>query len=195
MIEGAVREVGQRQALEHTGDDAPVGAALPREVAEMRRPSQHRVVAHGHARRHERLLVYEGNPARDRLGGHRRHRFTADLDSPSMGDQAGNRAQHRGLACAVGTDQRQPFAGRHGEREFAHHLMTVIRHRHSLELQRNHGSTVRAERMTTMKNGAPRNAVTTPMGISAGEATVRARASASTRNAAPSSSESGTTTR
>ena len=50
-------------------------------------------------------------------------------------------------------------------------------------------------RSTATKNGAPTNAVTTPMGSSAGAITVRATRSAAPRNAAPPSSDSGSTIR
>jgi hypothetical protein len=46
-----------------------------------------------------------------------------------------------------------------------------------------------------MKNGAPMNAVMTPIGISAGATTVRARVSTRMRNDAPNSAESGSTDR
>ena len=45
------------------------------------------------------------------------------------------------------------------------------------------------------KNGAPKNAVTTPIGISAGEAIVRANRSARIRNVAPNTIDRGRTTR
>ena len=48
-----------------------------------------------------------------------------------------------------------------------------------------------SRRSTSAKNGAPKNAVTTPIGSSPGEITVRAITSASTRNPAPAISESG----
>ena len=46
-----------------------------------------------------------------------------------------------------------------------------------------------------MKNGAPKNAVTTPSGISAGASAVRATTSASTRKPAPQITESGSSAR
>ena len=49
--------------------------------------------------------------------------------------------------------------------------------------------------MTATKKGAPTRAVITPIGTSAGEATLRAAASARTRKAAPPSIERGITTR
>ena len=45
------------------------------------------------------------------------------------------------------------------------------------------------------KNGAPKNAVTTPIGSSAGDISVRASTSASTRKPPPKSSDSGSTIR
>ena len=46
-----------------------------------------------------------------------------------------------------------------------------------------------------MKNGAPKNAVTTPIGVSAGSVSTRPGMSARMRNAAPTSSDSGSTRR
>jgi len=58
-----------------------------------------------------------------------------------------------------------------------------------------HGAARRVVRRTRTKNGAPKNAVTTPIGISAGDMTVRASRSARARNAPPNSSDSGRITR
>ena len=48
---------------------------------------------------------------------------------------------------------------------------------------------------TSKKKGAPKKAVTTPMGNSAGEINVRATRSVSTRKAAPKRRDSGSTVR
>ena len=58
-----------------------------------------------------------------------------------------------------------------------------------------HEERCRECRITRTKNGAPKNAVITPIGISSGAAMVRARRSAEQRKAAPNRMESGRTTR
>ena len=65
----------------------------------------------------------------------------------------------------------------------------------AVERERDHDAILREVRSTTAKNGAPKNAVTTPIGSSAGESAVRAITSASTRNPAPTSTESGSSSR
>ena len=57
------------------------------------------------------------------------------------------------------------------------------------------GLATRALRNTIAKNGAPRNAVMIPTGISAGASKVRAPRSAATRNAPPNRNESGRSAR
>ena len=108
--------------------------------------------------------------------------------SPSPAHEPGEQAQQRRLAGAVGPDDGDPLARRRraGRRRRA-------RAGRRARPGRRRGSITRCRRVrsTRTKNGAPKNAVTTPMGISAGEATVRARRSASTRNAPPNSSDSG----
>ena len=89
----------------------------------------------------------------------------------------------------------EPLALLHLEREAVDDDGSVELDSEPLDGQRRHVPTILVVRRTRAKNGAPKNAVTTPMGSSAGAATVRARTSARTRNAAPKQSESGRTIR
>src|SRR5262249_47537199 len=116
----------------------------------------------------------------------------ADQHLALVGGETGERAQRRRLPRPVRPDQRRPASGLRAEREPAHGRdppeappeIASPDHRPDLEVRR-----------TTAKNGAPRKAVTTPIGSSAGERTVRATTSARTRKPAPASSESGMTAR
>src|SRR5690606_41663006 len=103
--------------------------------------------------------------------------------------------QQRGLARAVRADHRQPVAGGHGQRDTVEHQPVPVSGTHRAQFDgRAHHSFSALRRSTMMKNGAPANAVTTPMGSSPGMA-VRAIWSATMRNDAPPSSDNGTITR
>ena len=112
-------------------------------------------------------------------------------------DQAGQGVEERGLAGAVGADERDPLAGRHREVDPVQDRDPVAGH---AEVAAGHGGggghrcpllLLRTRR----KNGAPIAAVTTPIGSSAGDIAVRATTSVRTRNAAPTSSDSGSSRR
>src|SRR5204862_526947 len=107
------------------------------------------------------------------------------------GDGAGDRAQGRALARAGRADQPHPLALLDHGSDPAERRMAVEGDRERLERDRVHGSTSRLVWRTTAKKGAPKKAVTTPIGSSAGDKAVRASTSASTRKAAPQRTESG----
>src|SRR5690606_1123338 len=103
-------------------------------------------------------------------------------------------AQQRRLAGPVGPDDRQPLAVGHRQVDVVEHARAAEGDGHTRCLD--HAVTPRREvRSTSTKNGAPKKAVTTPIGISAGDAMVRPSRSASTRHAPPNSLDSGSTTR
>src|SRR4029077_3284703 len=102
--------------------------------------------------------------------------------------------QERALAGAVRPDHRQPLAARNLGVDAVDDELAAERDRDSAEPQGRHVK-LRLVRSTTAKKGAPKNAVTTPIGSSAGDMIVRARTSVSTRKPAPTSSDSGTTAR
>src|SRR3546814_9062749 len=70
-------------------------------------------------------------------------------------------------------------------RHVVEHERVAERDRHAVAADHAVAPIRRAERSTSTKNGAPKKAVTTPMGISAGEEMVRARRSARHRKAPP----------
>src|SRR4029078_4412502 len=162
------------------------------EVREVRCASEEDVLRDRQRRRRLGVLLDEGHEPPDRATteGGRGPSVTQRL--ALVGGEARERAQRRGLPRAVRPDQRGPASTLRTQREPAHGRdrpephpqVTRLDHRAVLELRR-----------TIAKNGAPRNAVTTPMGSSAGERIVRATTSAKTRNPAPASNESGTTAR
>jgi hypothetical protein len=117
-----------------------------------------------------------------------------DGDLAAEVDEAGDRAQDGRLARPVGTDHRRPRAGFGLQRQVVHDFLVLVRRGHGGGGDLHHA--VRAPRRNTIKkNGAPKNAVITPMGISAGATSVRPARSARIRNAAPNKIDSGTTTR
>src|SRR5579859_3481988 len=68
-------------------------------------------------------------------------------------------------------------------------------HAELVDRDRAHVRTAVVDLRIQTNTGEPTSAVTTPMGSSAGETTVRARVSARTRKPAPDSSDSGSTRR
>ena len=106
--------------------------------------------------------------------------------SPSCGWKPEDRAQQRRLARAVGADDRQPAAGLDGQPHRLQHPRAAVARRQPDDLDAR--SAVHRRRAPTQsrpaKNGAPTNAVTTPIGSSAGASTTRATRSASTRKRA-----------
>ena len=109
--------------------------------------------------------------ARDDLVAVERDRARRSATSPR------DRAQERALAGAVRPDQRDPLARRDRRRvtpssDGAPPSSTEQR----VERERRHEKLLLV-RSTIAKNGAPKNAVTTPIGSSAGETTVRASTS------------------
>src|SRR6202011_830182 len=106
-----------------------------------------------------------------------------------------DRPQDGRLARAVRSDQREPLAGANVEVEPADDDLGLVRDSHAAQQDVVHSAAALVDLITMMKKGAPTTAVITPIGSSAGAATMRAAVSARTRNAAPNSSDSGMTTR
>src|SRR5581483_1283351 len=110
-------------------------------------------------------------------------------------DESGDRAEQRRLARAVRADQRHPLPVLDRERDVRDDRPPAELDRDAVDGQRAHVAILRAVRSTTAKNGAPKNAVTTPIGSSAGESAVRAITSVRTRKPAPTSTDSGSSSR
>src|SRR5699024_4154113 len=133
------------------------------------------------------------------------------VDVPVGGDQAGQGVEQGGLDGAVEADQRDPAprAHRHGHAgqdgaAFAGDVEVAAGQgglgRGALRVPgavRGRGAdrSPRLRRWTTRQDAAPSAAVTPPTGSSAGASAVRATMSARTRNAAPTSSDSGRSSR
>ena len=107
-----------------------------------------------------------------------------------VGDQSRDRAQRGRLPRAVRADQRDPLAALDLVGQRVEDACAAERDGHAVERQRCHAVRL-VVRSTTAKNGAPKNAVTTPIGSSAGDITVRAITSAKTRKPAPTITDSG----
>ena len=167
------------------------------EVADVRRPAEQHVLDAGHVVGDQRLLRHVGDELRPPAARARRQRARRRrATSPRALDEADDGPQQRRLAGAVGADEPEPLAGArpwslNGASGDGAAVGRRRRSRSSSELI----ATPCRARSTTRKNGAPRNAVTTPIGVSAGSVSTRPGMSARIRNAAPSSTDSGSTRR
>src|SRR3954469_16327899 len=112
-----------------------------------------------------------------------------------MGQSAADGAQQRRLPGAVRTDHGDPLASVDIDRDAGQHLRAAQNNVQRVNGKRGHDDMREVVRSTSAKNGAPQNAVTTPIGISAGLAAARPTRSASTRNAPPYNMDSGRITR
>src|SRR5207237_6226497 len=110
----------------------------------------------------------------------RGRRHAVEVDTAGKRNERRDRPQQRALAGAVRADHRQPAALLQPERDAVEDGDAVERHRQALDRKRAHCTTLLLVRRTTAKNGAPKNAVTTPIGSSAGAITVRASTSVKT---------------
>src|SRR5690606_33900559 len=111
--------------------------------------------------------------------------------------ETGEDVEKSGLARPVGSDQRHPRSRGDVQVDPVQHLdATAFGAELPARDRRGRGGeniafhrTPRLRLSTTRKKGAPIAAVTTPIGSSAGDMTVRARTSARTRKDAPTSSD------
>src|SRR5262249_8202577 len=138
----------------------------------------------------KRRLGDEREPPRDLAPTERRDRLPVDEDVALERHEPCDRPQQRALAGAVRSDQAHPFVVRELEVDVRDDALPAERDRHRAERDRAHVK-LRLVRRMIAKNGAPKNAVTTPIGSSAGDMTLRAITSARMRKPAPPSSESG----
>ena len=188
-------EAGDIQPVAGLGDLPPVEAARSTEVTQMRSAAEQDVLLDGHVRRQHRDLRHVGDEAGPGAAAQRAEVFLVDADRAAVRHQAGHRAQQRGLARSVRPDQGEPAARGHGTGHRVQHRNMVEFHAEVVDTQGTHVRTAAVERRIQMNTGEPTRAVTTPMGSSAGDTTVRARVSARTRKPAPTSSDSGSTRR
>src|SRR5207249_1828457 len=114
---------------------------------------------------------------------------------PGVADEPRDGPDQRRLSCSVRPDQRHPFAVLDTERDAVDDVPACELDGDAREGERAQAAILRDVRRTTAKNGAPKKAVTTPIGSSAGDSAVRAITSARTRNPAPTRTESGNSSR
>ena len=179
---------------EHVSDDRPVGHGLDAEVGDVWIAPEQHVVLDVHVRRDERVLRDEGDVSRAPTRGRSRDLLLIDGNGAGVGDEPRGRSQHRRLARAVRTDDAHPFARVQDVVERLHCDVLAIQHTEITESEHRHRADSLVRR-SNKKNGAPKNAVTTPIGVSAGSDNTRLGMSASTRNAPPSNKLSGNTLR
>jgi hypothetical protein len=158
----------------------------------MRRPPEEDVLRDGQLGGSHRALRDERHQPRELAAAERADVATVDGRGALERQEAAERAQDARLPRAVRPDEHHPLVRLDLEREAAHRFRAPEADGEVAQLDHR---IVLAERSTTAKNGAPQNAVTTPIGSSAGDTIVRASTSASTRNPAPTTSDSGTTAR
>ena len=200
LAEPAVAERREVELLERLADERPVEARLG---AEVRRRTGHGPSSTysnaGHVVREHRRLRHVRHERGAALPRPQLQRGAVDHDVAGERHDARARPQDRRLAGAVRPDQPEPAAGAHAEREAAHRLAPAVPHRRprgtrSSSPRHRHRVAWRA-RSSRMKNGAPKNAVTTPIGSSAGAVSMRPGMSTRIRNAAPNAAASGSTRR
>ena len=167
---------------------------LRREVPYIWITTEQHVVVNIHVVRNERRLRNVCNVLCTPARRCRRNFSLIDGDRPCVWNEPCSCTQHRRLASAVRTNETQPFTRMQQVVKALHCFNTVVRHTHITKTERGHFE-VFLVRRRNKKNGAPKNAVTTPIGVSAGLASTRLGISANTRNAAPSNTLSGSTFR
>ena len=188
----ATSHVGQRHPVEQVQADSPVPLGLHGKVAQVRRPPEQDVVKAGHVGRQLGMLRH----IRDEPGAPAVAELPAGLagqnDAAGRVRQPGDGPEHGGLARAVRSDQRDPFAGRHRDADTVQGGGGAETDPQVIDADHDVSALARRERSTKRKNGAPIAAVMTPIGTSVSGCTVLAAMSASTRNAAPPIIETGT---
>src|SRR5262245_55616003 len=195
------RAVGERREAEPAEGGfrrSDVRLRLEGQQAEVRRPPEQHELARREREGHARLLRHEGDPARDLAPAERGERAAFELDpARARADEAGGRAQQRGLARAVPAGKEHQLARLEREVDPVEHGLPGQRDADSGEDEPAHERSTRAcpRRSRNRKNGPPASAVSAPTGSSRPPSTVRASVSHSTRKAAPASALAGTSSR
>ncbi len=217
--EPARRQLGEPDALKEACAVCDILARLHREVADVRRPPQQRVVEHRHVDGQLGRLGHVRQRASPLASGHGDRGLARDAHLALVVDQAGHCAQEGRLPGPVRPDEADPLPPSHRRRDRVDGGTRPETHRHRAQLD--HGTALgRAdaaaatafgqtddpghqvspapmprpalrETRTTRKKGAPIHAVTTPIGTSAGAWTVRATRSVPIRKAAPPTMATG----
>ena len=182
--------VEEVEAGEGSSRGVPVGGRLAGELPEVRRSAEQHVLRDGHPRRRDRLLRHDGDGTRPVTTTEHCRLNVVQRDRPVVREEARQGSQQRRLARSVRPDQPHPLALGDLEVDVAHHGPPSEPDRDAARRDRAHARP-RIVRSAIAKNGAPKNAVTTPIGSSAGDSTVRAMTSQSTRKPAPTMNDSG----
>ena len=191
--EAAIGEGQEVEPRERASCCLAIARALLRERPEVWRPAEEHVLRDGHPRRRRRLLRYDGDETRELGARELLDRTPAERDLARERDEPRDRAQERRLPGAVRTDEPEPLPVRDDGSDPVDDGLAAELDGDAAQLD--HAAPPRVVRSTSAKNGAPKNAVTTPSGISAGASAVRATTSASTRNPAPTTTDSGISAR
>ena len=181
----ATGELADAERVQCLGHELMVTSAVHREAGEVWRAAEERVLGDADRIRHDRVLRDHRNSTGPLTRPHPIHCDTVDLDATHCGHHAGKGLQERALAGTVRTDDPEPLPSVELERHPIDDETFAERDADVLGDERGHDAPERFVRRTMRKNGAPINAVITPIGSSAGLTTVRARRSVATRNAAP----------
>jgi hypothetical protein len=177
------------------GGRRPVGPARAAQVAKVRGAAEQHVIRHRHVGRQHRFLRHVGDQPGPVASAQRSGAGPVETHLAAMRHQPGDGAEQGCLARAVRPDQGEPAAGPDRTGHPVQHRRPVQVHRQVSYRDRAHVRTDRVLRKIQTNAGEPTSAVTTPIGSSAGDRTVLASVSASTRNPAPVSSDSGSTSR
>src|SRR5919108_2067192 len=193
----------QLQPCDRGPDRLEVAPTLCAEHAEVRRASQADVLRDRDPLGDHGLLGNQRDVTRPLAASERGERPPPHRHGAVERDQAGDRVQQRRLPGAVRPHHARPRPDRDGQRDVAEDLGVAEPHAEPCHLDgvsaavfdRGAHATLPLRRSATTKNGAPRNAVITPIGISAGATAVRAPTSTRIRNEAPNRTDSGRTCR
>ena len=179
-----VAEVGEVETCQNIGDDVPVVLGLLAEVADERIATEHHVLRHGHVVGHHRRLRHVGHQLCPALRRAEAQRGAVDAHFARVLHESRDGAQQRTLSCTVRADEAQPLPRLHRVGERHERIAFAVAHADVDEVDRRHRDACLVRRRSR-KNGAPRNAVTTPIGVSDGFWRSRPGMSARTRNVAP----------
>ena len=161
---------------------------------DVRVASKQHVIAHEHVGWNDWRLRNIGNVACSPTRRSCRDFVLIDSDRAAIGHQPSCGTQHRRLAGTVGANEAKPLARIQDVIEVDNSIDAVVTDTKIAKAKRAHCDVCRVRR-SRRKNGAPKNAVTTPIGVSAGLASTRLGMSAATRNAAPNKTLNGNTLR
>ena len=194
LSEASVGELSEVEAVDDVVDHGAVVAGGGAEVADVGGASEQHVVAAGHVVGEDRVLGDVGDEGGASGAAAQSERGAVDEDVAAVSVEADGGAQQRRFSGAVRADEAEPFAGAHRGGEVVDGSGSAVAYADVAVFDGAHRATCRV-RSSTMKNGAPMKAVTTPIGTSAGADRVRPGMSARMRKAAPKVMVMGSTTR